>query len=195
MMKWKFAQALEIRWWKQYLSQKPVDQYLHDKKSYWRRVLKECDLKSAQVQGEVLDAGCGPAGIFTIFDQQNVTAIDPLLETYNKELSHFKKGWYPNVNFQTLALEEMDFREMFDYVFCLNAINHVHDIELAPDKLVAAAKKGSTLVLSIDAHNYNMLKWLFRLIPGDVLHPHQYDLKEYRSMLSKRGCTITHEYL
>lgn len=51
-------------------------------------------------------------------------------------------------------------------------------------------KPGGTLVVSIDAHNYSGFKKLFRLIPGDILHPHQFDLKEYQNMLASRGVEI-----
>lgn len=80
--------------------------------------------------------------------------------------------------------------EKFDVVFCMNAINHVADINLAYDRLVDATKNNGYLVVSIDAHNHSFFKKLFRLIPGDILHPHQYDLDEYCDFMTARGCNI-----
>lgn len=193
MHKWTLAQALEIRWWRQYLRGKSVDGYLEQKKAYWRHVLTQ--LHIGEVNGRVLDAGCGPAGIFLIFPQQQIDAVDPLLERYEAELAHFHPGWYPNVRFFNQALEAFGALDKYDFLFCLNAINHVKDIAQAMDQLVAAARPGATIVLSIDAHKYAALKWLFRAIPGDALHPHQYDLAEYRAMLTSRGCSIRQEWV
>src|SRR6185436_8466654 len=44
---------------------------------------------------------------------------------------------------------------------------------------------------TIDAHNHGFFKRLFRLIPGDILHPHQFDEPEYAAMLTSRGFSIT----
>jgi 2-polyprenyl-6-hydroxyphenyl methylase/3-demethylubiquinone-9 3-methyltransferase len=73
----------------------------------------------------------------------------------------------------------------------MNAINHVDDLAAAYDALAAAVKPGGTLVITIDAHNHGFFKRLFRLIPGDILHPHQYDEPEYAAMLTSRGFTVT----
>ena len=83
-----------------------------------------------------------------------------------------------------------DKKNIYDAIFCLNAINHVADLAHCFDVLVAAAKKGGKLVVSIDAHNYKLLKHIFQALPGDILHPHQYDLAEYQAMLTTRGCSI-----
>jgi 2-polyprenyl-6-hydroxyphenyl methylase/3-demethylubiquinone-9 3-methyltransferase len=71
----------------------------------------------------------------------------------------------------------------------------VADINLAYDRLVNATKQGGYTVVSIDAHNHSFFKKLFRLIPGDILHPHQYDLDEYSDFMTKRGCTILKKQL
>jgi 2-polyprenyl-6-hydroxyphenyl methylase/3-demethylubiquinone-9 3-methyltransferase len=57
--------------------------------------------------------------------------------------------------------------------------------------MIDAAKQGGDVVVSIDAHNHSFFKHLFRLIPGDILHPHQYDLQEYCDFMTKRGCSIS----
>ena len=38
--------------------------------------------------------------------------------------------------------------------------------------------------------NFQLLKYIFRLLPGDILHPHQFDLEEYKGMLKKAGFQI-----
>lgn len=191
--RWKIAQAAEIRWWQRYLKNKPTTDYAAWKTDYWQKLLAEIGLAELNTEGgknTILDAGCGPAGIFMIFKDQKVDALDPLLDGYEASLPHFKKSFYPNVQFHSQPLESFDKKEAYDAVFCLNAINHVADLARCFDVLVTAAKKGGKLIVSIDAHNHQLLKHIFQALPGDVLHPHQYDLTEYQAMLTSRGCTI-----
>ncbi len=201
--RWKIAQAAEIRWWQRYLKNKPTRDYAVWKTDYWQKLLVEIGLDALNTEGEtklktqnpkhktqILDAGCGPAGIFMIFKNEKVDALDPLLDEYEATLPHFKKMLYPNVTFYSQPLENFKKQNAYDAVFCLNAINHVADLSRCFDILVAAAKKGGKLIVSIDAHNFPFLKHIFQALPGDILHPHQYDLAEYKAMLTERGCTI-----
>jgi 2-polyprenyl-3-methyl-5-hydroxy-6-metoxy-1,4-benzoquinol methylase len=202
--RWKIAQAAEIRWWQGYLKNKPTADYAVWKTKYWQDLLTEIgldavyhsELKTGEKAtytegGRILDAGCGPAGIFMIFKNQKVDALDPLLDEYEAKLPHFRRENYPNVQFFSQPLESFsDKKSVYDTVFCLNAINHVADLQRAFDVLVGATKSGGTLVVSIDAHNYSVLKTIFQALPGDVLHPHQFNLAEYSAMLTSRGCRI-----
>ncbi|KAA3634840.1 MAG: class I SAM-dependent methyltransferase [Bacteroidetes bacterium] len=191
-LRWKIAQAAELRWWKNYLRRQPVDDYLTAKKEYWLRVMQQLGV-FPEAGETILDAGSGPAGIFIVFDHQKVVAVDPLLDRYTDQLSHFNPEIYPNVNFISETLENFTAEKKFNYVFCLNAINHVADINLSLDNLFSLLAPGGKLIISSDAHRHNWLKPIFKLIPGDILHPHQYDLKEYRDMLLERGGKIQKE--
>ncbi|MCO5248688.1 MAG: methyltransferase domain-containing protein [Chitinophagales bacterium] len=194
-LKWKIAQSLEIKWWKRYLSDKNPEKYLKWKKNYWKQVLQEIGVSDEIKDKNILDAGCGPAGIFMAFENaSSVKAIDPLLDKYT-DLPHFRPRSYPNVGFEKMPLELLDGQMKYDMVFCMNAINHVSDIHLAYDKLCDVVKAHGTLVVSIDAHNHPILKKIFRALPGDALHPHQYDLKEYEQFLIERGFKIKTSFL
>ncbi len=189
--KWKIAQRLELIWWKRYLKSKKPEQYSQWKKKYWSDMLQKLRPELSLSKGDkVLDAGCGPAGIFMVLHEQEVIAIDPLLDSYSEQLTYFKAENYPYVSFNSIPLEQLELQADRSVAFCLNAINHVNDIDLSMDQLCTAVKPGGQLVFSIDAHNHQPLKHLFRWIPGDALHPHQYDLDEYKEMLTSRGFEI-----
>ncbi len=185
-LRWKLAQAEEIRWWRAYLKDKSPEAYLRRKADYWRRVLEAARFEPAPGT-RVLDAGCGPAGIFIILDKQEVDAVDPLLVAYRAGLPHFEPSRYPYVRFFPQPLEEFRPAAPYDAIFCLNAINHVAELGRALDVLAGALKPGGQLLLSVDVHKHTFLKKLFQWLPGDVLHPHQYSLEEYRKMLEERG--------
>lgn len=191
-LRWKIAQWFELRWWQRYFSGKDKGQYYAWKREYWNKLLDQLansvPITSAK---RIADLGCGPAGIFTVFPEKEVVAVDPLLHQYANTLSFFDQRDFPYTTFINQPLEEFSPAEKFDIVFCMNAINHVADIDLAYDKLVDAAVDGGSVIVSIDAHNHSFFKHLFRLVPGDILHPHQYDLDEYNVFLRSRGCSVT----
>ena len=187
--RWRLAQFLELRWWWRYLQQLNWPDYVEAKRIHWHKVLTQMELQL--LPGErVLDAGCGPAGIFTILQAQKVDAIDPLLQDYEKKLPDFQINQFPHVHFKTLMLEQLDQQGVYDHVFCLNAINHVADLERAAQCLVQSLKSNGTLLISIDVHRFALLKFIFRMIPGDVLHPQQDELADYVRLLEKLGLNI-----
>lgn len=195
MFRWRIAQFFEILWWKNYLHNKDKSAYLAWKTDYWRQFLQKSGIQLPP-GAPVLDAGCGPAGIFTILENHPVDAVDPLLAQYETSLPHFSRADWPHVRFVAATLEAFEPESRtYPVVFCLNAINHVIDIDQCLDKLTNLTAPKGTLALSIDAHNYSFLKVLFRLLPGDILHPHQYDLAEYQTMLTRRGFTLTRTVL
>lgn len=193
-LRWKIAQFFEIRWWQHYLSGKDKTVYLAWKKNYWKSFLLQIGINPAAGE-KVLDAGCGPAGIFTVLSTQQVDALDPLLDLYRKRIPHFQPADFPWTQFFCQRIEDFFPVNQYDTVFCLNAVNHVSNLPLCLDRLVGLTKPGGLLVLSVDAHNIPLLKRLFRLIPGDILHPHQYDLAEYEAMLTARGVRIERKVL
>lgn len=193
-LKWSIAQKAELQWWENYLKGKDVQQYHAWKRNYWQGLLDMiADTCPIMAGMDVLDAGCGPAGIFMNLPACKVDAIDPLLDNYNTHLPHFKTGDYPYVTFFTTPMEQYVPNKQYDIVFCMNAINHVIDIRHSYQLLAQWVKPGGKLVITIDAHNHAFFKHLFRLVPGDILHPHQYDLTEYAAFITGNGFTILQE--
>ena len=193
--KWKLAQQLEYRWWQRYLGKKDPQAYLQWKNTYWQKLLQDIAAHITSPEGKnILDCGCGPAGIFIALKGNNVTATDPLLEEY-KKLDVFQPGKFPWVQFRRETIEQLSETDKYDLIFCLNAINHVSDIEKCYDNLVKALKPGGIIAVSTDAHKYGFLKKIFQAIPGDMLHPQQFSLKEYEQFLEKRNCKILQSVL
>jgi 2-polyprenyl-6-hydroxyphenyl methylase/3-demethylubiquinone-9 3-methyltransferase len=190
-LKWKLAQSIELRWWKNYLGDKNPAEYAAWKKQYWQNLLSKIETLKFTDGLEILDCGCGPAGVFMAMPKNvKVDAEDPLLLDYETNLAHFKQSNYPLINFFAVPLEDFNPSKKYDLIFCMNAINHVSDINFCYDKLCSMLKPNGQLVITIDAHNHSFFKNLFRAIPGDVLHPHQYDLNEYNQFLTSRKLKI-----
>ncbi|MDX1667391.1 MAG: class I SAM-dependent methyltransferase [Saprospiraceae bacterium] len=189
--RWQLAQWAERNWWRWYLRNKKPAVYLSRKRSFWSNVL--AGLNCSPLPGSlVLDAGCGPAGIFILLDNCQVDAADPLLPTYER-LPHFRSDAYPWVRFLDFPIEAFEPQQTYDYIFCMNALNHFSDPQLSLDILVAALRPGGTFCFSVDGHKYGWLNAVFRSFPGDILHPHQYQYVHYREMLVRRGLKIEKE--
>jgi len=189
-LKWRLAQELEYKWWKQYLHKKEPAQYLEQKKNYWLKVLASLQESILEEKGQsILDAGCGPAGIFMVLENHRVVALDPLLERY-KTLPHFDTTHYPWTRFVPSPLELLTDKNQYDVIFCMNAINHVNEIEQCCSRLADALQPGGHLVLSTDAHRFSLLKKIFQWLPGDMLHPVQLDINEYEKHLTDVNLTI-----
>lgn len=195
-LRWQLAQFLERRWWKRYLATQLPDEYLTEKRRYWQRVMKTLELEDI-TEERVLDAGCGPAGIFIhLPESARITAVDPLLDRYAEDLAIFRPEDYPRVAFRCSPLETVSLPEAsFEVIFCLNAINHVADRELVLNRLGQWMKPGGILVLTSDVHRFSLLRSVFRALPGDALHPHQHSAAEYRNDLTRLGWTIDREVL
>lgn len=195
-LRWRVAQYLERRWWKRYLNGKSPEDYLLDKTAYWQRTLDQ--LGWQPVPGRrVLDAGCGPAGVFIhVQDVEDVTALDPLLAKYEEDLAIFRREDYPKVRFLHQPLEQaFDDGATFEAIYCFNAINHVSDWDVALDALTAHAHPGTRLLLTSDVHRHKLLLPIFRALPGDALHPQQHGPEAYRNALTRRGWRIEREEL
>lgn len=190
--KWAIAQRLELWWWKRYLRGRAPEEYLSWKLAYWQQFIESLPLPLLHSPARILDAGCGPAGIFMAVQQHQVTAFDPLLDRYRKNLTVFDETRFPHVRFTQGTLEE-GLAGQWPVVFCVNAINHVRSWEQALDSLSTMVSVGGWLVLSTDVHRRKAARDLFRLIPGDMLHPQQHCKGEYITALRKRGFTVVSE--
>ncbi|NJC24747.1 class I SAM-dependent methyltransferase [Neolewinella antarctica] len=193
-LRWKVAQYLEGKWWRRYLQSKAPADYLAEKRTYWERVLDDLDWVTVPNR-TVLDAGCGPAGIFTyVRHTERVTALDPLLDNYEKHLAIFSRGAYPDVRFHRQKLEEACVPGgPFGAIYCFNAINHVADWHAALDRLTEYATTGTRMILTSDVHRHGWLLPIFKALPGDALHPQQHDASAYRRALTVRGWRIDWE--
>lgn len=193
-LRWRLAQYFERRWWKRYLADKSVEEYLTWKKNYWQHMLDSLRLLRPDLTDylkapgqQVLDAGCGPAGIFLILENQQVTAFDPLWNSYQQQFPQFEYDQMDYVSFEQAELESYQPPNEFDTVFCMNALNHVADIDASIVSLKKAIKPDGLIILSLDVHVSKFLNQVFRAVPGDILHPHQYTLPGYIRLLESHG--------
>ena len=66
-------------------------------------------------------------------------------------------------------------------------------IQKAVKNIHSLANSATKIMISIDCHKSTFWQKIFAMIPGDILHPHQFDLEEYKNHLTSRGLTIISE--
>lgn len=189
----KLAQSLEYRWWKSYLGKQDEAGYKKWKLEYWEKFIQHLPeglLK--EPQQNIADLGCGPAGIFMALDKQHVTAVDPLLSQYEK-LQNFKPAEFTWVKFKTDTIENSTGN--FDGIFCLNAINHVANLNLALEAILNSMRPDGWLVLSTDIHRRRWTRNIFKACSWiDPLHPQQDDRKDYEKQFARLGLEIENTF-
>lgn len=189
--RWQRAQRAELRWWKKYLSRKDLSEYRKWKVAYWKSLLARLpDVLPAETGADVLDAGCGPAGIFMALSQYRVVAADSLLEQYD-DLDVFVRDDYPWVEFRAHSIE-LPFGQRFRAAFCMNVLNHVLDLRSALNNMYEAVSESGYLIMTIDVHRTRLFRWLLSVSSFDRLHPHQYSLDDYSGMLADQGFAVMH---
>ena len=191
-IRWKIAQKAELQWWRNYIRKKEPQAYLTWKDNYWIQFLENLDIQP-KVNQSVLDVGCGPAGIFRVLKQQHVTALDPLLDKYEASLPVFSRKDHSHCQFVISTFEEYESNQKFDWVFCINAINHVANLKASVEKILQLTEENGRLVLSIDVHRFLFWKYLLRILPTDILHPHQHGLEDYKAMVENAGGMVEQE--
>ena len=65
----------------------------------------------------MLDAGCDLAGIFLILEEQEVHAVDPLLETYRYQFASFRALFLPLCAVFAQPLEAFRPAAPYDVIF------------------------------------------------------------------------------
>jgi 2-polyprenyl-3-methyl-5-hydroxy-6-metoxy-1,4-benzoquinol methylase len=104
---------------------------------------------------------------------------DPLLAKYQNSLAVFNPKQYSYVQFVESPIETFFSPRPFQYVFCLNVVNHVKELDRTIDRLYELTEPGGCLILSTDCHNFRLLRRIFQLLQFDILHPHQFTADEY----------------
>ncbi|MBL7802712.1 MAG: methyltransferase domain-containing protein [Saprospiraceae bacterium] len=187
--RWRIAQFFELRWWQRYLSGRERSVYYQWKSRYWTAILDTHWLWPAPGE-RILDAGCGPAGVFVVLGQYPVDAIDPLLDAYEHHLAQFNRADFPWVRFYALPLEQFSAPMPYDRIYCLNALNHVASLSGCLKRFSDMITPDGLLVCTLDTHRYKWASRVFRAFPGDILHPHQYTASEYATLFEGAGFEI-----
>ena len=153
------GQKAELAFWESEIGKYPGQDYgkivasnLQEKMKYW----PEFD----DMTGNVLDLGCGPVSIFEcrVADCEEsegkdkgrtIYAVDPLLDEYQK----IYRPQNPSVLYTTGYRDggRLPYtNSFFDYIFCINVIDHTEHHALILDEIWRCLKVGGNLLFMVN---------------------------------------------
>ena len=109
---------------------------------WWKGRIAKAVWKAIPSNSKLLDIGCGSSPIIGRY--KNAIGID-----VNEEKLRFLKEQYPNIETRTMSAETLDFPdEYFDYVICIELLEHLEDAEKAITEIARVLKRGGKVVLA-----------------------------------------------
>ena len=143
-------QQAEVRFWQDVFC---VEEQSNQERYLSRRRGDYCAAESwftptlARQEGLGLDLGCGLVSILG-FRGTPIVATDPLLYEYDKTFRHTGSSW---VEYRCESGEQMSFpAESFDYVWCINVIDHTPDPDKMATEIHRVLKPGGKLYFSVN---------------------------------------------
>jgi 2-polyprenyl-6-hydroxyphenyl methylase/3-demethylubiquinone-9 3-methyltransferase len=191
---WEESQRHELQCWMVYREKVNSSEYLRVKKEYWSRLLsKVIPALEITTASEVLDVGCGPAGILIALESCRRTGLDPLAEYYRDSFPFLSAS---GITLRQTAIEDWEASAQYDVIFMMNSLDHCRDMGRAVEVVKSALKPGGKLVVSVNVHNWQGIRWFFSetYTHVDPEHPHQRMLRDYRALFLSAGFRILSEH-
>jgi|2_EtaG_2_1085320.scaffolds.fasta_scaffold56322_2 ubiquinone/menaquinone biosynthesis C-methylase UbiE len=130
-------QKLELKFWKNINKTVNLDKMLSESLIYKTKFFKK-------MEGKGLDVGCGIVSIFE--GQDNVIAIDPLMNEYKKITKRKYKTPHICMDGEKLGFK----RNSFDWILCVNVIDHTPNPEKMLSEIRRVLKPKGKLYFSVN---------------------------------------------
>lgn len=118
----------------------------------WHVRKKVRELYPKNIKFDILDAGMG-FGQYTYFMAKrfpgaNILAVDVKDEQVKDCKKFFAKNGYKNVKFEIADLTKIEFYNRFDFILCVDVMEHIAEDELVFINFANALKKGGKLLVN-----------------------------------------------
>lgn len=127
-------------------------------KYYWRDLERFCAALVPE-DASVLEIGCGTGDLIGGVKSSRRVGID-----FSESMIAIAREKYPDVEFRTMAAEEIEFDEQFDYVILSNTIGYLEDIQRAFEALLPVLGPQSKIVVT-----YHSFLWQPVLNVGELI--------------------------
>ena len=143
-------QRAEVRFWQDVFhveEKSDQDRYLRRRKSDFHAAEAWFFPTLVRQEGLGLDLGCGLVSTLG-FRNTPICATDPLLAEYDKTYRDHDRDW---VEYRCESGEQMSFpAETFDYVWCINVIDHTPNPDRMAAEIHRVLKPGGKLYFSVN---------------------------------------------
>jgi ubiquinone/menaquinone biosynthesis C-methylase UbiE len=153
---------------------------------------------------KILDAGCGEGRFSRYFieNKANITSMDFSEEYIRLAKKNLKKG-----RFVIGSVTNLPFKDnSFDFIFSVDVLQHVPDLEKAIKEFFRVLRKGGALII-VDKNKFGLHKKY--LIPGRLIQKYKeltgwryssfkerwFNPKEFKEKLSRIFKEVEYEYL
>lgn len=160
--------------------------------------LERFGVRLGQLDGKtVADVGCGPYGLlYGILNSEQrfatpptLIGIDPLMDFYERSIGLLRRQ--PNVQLHQSKAERLPLAdESCDFVFCINALDHVENPAVVAAELHRITRRGG--VCGVSLHTVTrpfspVRRWLRYL---DKNHPHHLTVGDVRDVLARHFAAV-----
>ena len=177
--RWAAAQNAEKQFWKKYNSS--LQSFSKE-----LELLKKHNIKTKNKK--ILEIGSGPTGIVNVLKGER-HAIDPLMDLFLSKYNLPKQ-----INYIKGKGESLPFTDnLFDIIFCLNALDHADEPSKILKESYRCLKKGGIFFLALNCYSLQTVwikKFSEKIGAGDICHPHSYTVDEIKNALILQGFEI-----
>ena len=118
----------------------------------WHVRKKVRELYPKNTKMDIFDAGMG-FGQYTYFmakrfPDSSILAVDVKNEQVEDCRKFFSKCGYNNVKFEIADLTKIDYKDKFDFILCVDVMEHIVEDELVFNNFYSALKKGGKLLVN-----------------------------------------------
>lgn len=160
-------------------------------RSYWEHyiaVLKE--YAGLRTDHRVLDVGCGPFGMISYLDQGQRFGLDSLMHFYLASFDMEKEVTWASGGAESLPFDN----GFFNVVISTNTIDHTRMPQRALGEMNRVLKSDGVLFLTVHIYSRRVRavkSFLERIGWGDPPHPHSFDVRDVKQLLSESGFRLT----
>lgn len=157
---------------------------------WWKGRIARTVWRAIPSNSKLLDIGCGSSPIIGRY--KNALGID-----VNEAKLRYLKEQYPNIVTRQMSAETLDFPdEYFDYVICIELLEHLQDAEKAVAEIARVLKKGGKAVLATPDY----ARWHWHLIEQFTAykddHVTKFTRKKLEAMCRRAGLEpVGHNYV
>lgn len=180
----------EVNWWKHFIFKHFSPDQETSQKLFLDRFRIECTKRWNYIcdplgfdtnkyrESALLDIGNGPCGLLNFVPGIIKVGIDPNNQMYraNEILFNIEDS----VRYITCPAEKLPLPDaFFDFISCVNVLDHVNDPQIVLDEIIRVLKPGGVFFLSVDTR---------REEETSLVHPHAFDGGKFIEMAKPLVC-------
>jgi len=187
---WIVAQEEEKDCWKSLKEKLLSDHYYQEKSNYWKKLIARINKTPSDfLIDKTLEVGCGPTGIFLLYNNKeektNYHLLDPLIESYKDLVPDYFKGFQA----YECPIENLDHSKInsYKYILAINCIDHCFDLDSFCESINKVSNDETDIYIAVNTHKRSSTAKFWRTFQKvlEPLHPYHFTSAEYNEIFQK----------